>query len=67
MANMRAAKARKHAQAVADGWEPEPEMVRLPRFEFAIREYGHGEAHWIPLKSARDLMRRVSVINKHFK
>jgi len=66
MSNMRAAKARKHEQAIADGWEPEPKMVRAFPLELGVRDTRNGDVAWVPFRSVRDAARRLTMVQKHY-
>jgi cobalamin biosynthesis Mg chelatase CobN len=63
---MRAAKERKRLARVADGWTPEPQMVRWFPLELGIRDKATGECAWIDLKSARDAAKRIGMILKYY-
>lgn len=65
MAAWRAAKARKRRQRIAEGWSPEPKMVRSPRFEFGVRDTVTGDVGWVPFRSVRDAIRRLQLIRKY--
>ena len=66
LANMRAAKARKREQAILDGWNQEPKMVRAYRLEFGVRDKLTGETAWADFKSVRDAARRLGVVLKYW-
>ena len=61
---MRAAKKRKHDEAVAAGWRPEPRCVRAYRFEIGIRNKLTGETCFVDLKSARQAHKIAGLILK---
>ena len=63
MANMRAAKERKRLDNPP---EHEPRMVRTTCLSWAVRDDLTGHVEWLPLKSARDTFRRVTVLLKFF-
>lgn len=65
MANWRAAKERKRQQRIAEGWEPEPHMVRYCPLEFGVRVKATGEAHFTDLKSVRHAAKALGLILKH--
>jgi len=65
MARLRAAKTRKHEQAVADGYEPEPKIVRYYPLEFGVRDKRTGETAWVDFRSVRDAAKRLSVVLKY--
>ena len=60
---MRAAKERKR---LANPPEREPVMVRHYPLEWAVRDTRTGEVVWMPLKSARDVARRVAVVLRYY-
>ena len=60
---MRAAKERKR---LANPVEREPKMVRWFPLELGIRDKLTGETCWIDLKSARDAVKRITVILKYY-
>ena len=62
---MRAAKARKHEEAVAAGWRPEPKMERAYRFEIGIRNKLTGETCFVDLKSGRQANKIAGLILKY--
>jgi hypothetical protein len=64
MAAMRAAKERKR---IARGRRDEPpKMIRSTGLSFAIRDDLSGDVVWMPLVSARDVFRRVTVVLKYY-
>ena len=63
MARMRAAKERKR---MANPPEHKPRMVRTTCLSWAVRDDLTGHVEWLPLKSARDTFRRVTVLLKFF-
>lgn len=65
MKNWRAAKERKRLQRIADGWGPEPKMVRCFPLEFGVRRKSTGETHWHDLVSVRHAAKALGLILKH--
>ena len=65
LANMRAAKKRKHDEAVAAGWRPELKRVRAYRFEIGIRNKATSETCFVDLKSARQAHKIAGLILKY--
>jgi hypothetical protein len=63
--NMRSAKERRHKEAIAAGWTPEPKFLRAYRFEIGIRNKATGETCFVDLKSARQAKKIASLILKH--
>lgn len=66
LSQMRAAKARKHAATLAAGWTPEPKMTHCTSLSWAVRDDISGVTVWLPLKSARDTFRRITVLLRHY-
>lgn len=64
LANMRAAKRRKHEAAIAAGWRPEPRFVRAYLYEYGIRNVVTGETYWRTLTSARQASKALGLILK---
>jgi len=64
MANMRAAKERKRC---ANPPEAEPRLKRTTCLSWAVRDDLSGLIVWLPLKSARDVFRRVSILLQHYR
>ena len=65
MANMRAAKERKR---IALGpREEEPHIIRTAGLSWAVRDDITGHVEWLPLKSARDTFRRITVLLKYYR
>jgi hypothetical protein len=63
MANMRAAKERKRLENPV---EREPKMLRTTGLSWAVRDDLTGHVEWLPLKSARDTFRKVTVLLKFY-
>lgn len=63
MENMRAAKERKR---LANPPEHEPKMERTTCLSWAVRDDITGHVEWLPLKSARDAFRRVTILLKFY-
>ena len=63
LANMRAAKERKR---LAQPAETEAKMERTTCLSWAVRDDLTGHVEWLPLKSARDTFRRVTVLLRHY-
>ena len=63
LANMRAAKERKRLE---NDTEREPRMERTTFLSWAVRDDLTGHVEWLPLKSARDVVRRVAVLLRHY-
>jgi hypothetical protein len=63
---MRAAKARKRIEHIAEGWDPEPKLERWYRFEFGVRDKATGETHFTDLKSVRHAAKAIGLILKHY-
>jgi len=66
LAVMRSAKARKRAERVAAGWEPEPKMERYYPLEIGVRDKRNGEVAWIDFRSVRDAVRRLGIVQKYY-
>ena len=64
LATMRAAKERKRQERTADGWRPEPKLVRAYPLEFGVRVKATGETHFVDLKSARHAAKALGLILK---
>jgi hypothetical protein len=64
LSNWRAAKKRKHEQAIRDGWTPEPKFTRWFPLEFGVRRKSDGETHWHDLKSVRHAAKALGLILK---
>ena len=62
---MRAAKKRKHEEAVAAGWRPAPKMERWFRFEIGIRNKATGETCFVDLKSGRQAHKIAGLVLKY--
>ena len=65
LSNMRAAKKRKHNEAVAAGWRPEPKFKRAYRFEIGIRNKDTGETCFVDLKSGRQAHKIGDLVLKY--
>lgn len=65
MANMRSAKERKRLERGPR--DDEPKFVRTTGLSWAVRDDLTGEICWLPLKSARDTFRRVTVLLKYYR
>ena len=63
--NMRAAKKRKHDEAVAAGWRPEPKFRKAYLFEIGIRNKATGETCFVDLKSARQAKTIAGLVLKY--
>lgn len=46
--------------------EPEPRLERTVCLSWAVRDDLTGHVEWLPLKSARDTFRRVTVLLRHY-
>lgn len=66
MANMRAAKERIRLARGPRDEEPRGRIVRHPYLSWAVRDELSGETVWLPMKSARDTYRRVTVLLKFY-
>lgn len=64
MAAMRAAKARKRS---ANQVEREPRMERWYPLELGLRDRRTGETAWVPFRSIRDAIRRLSVARNEYR
>jgi len=62
-AKMRAAKERKRLE---NDTEREPRMERTTCLSWAVRDDLTGHVEWLPLKSVRDVVRRVAVLLRHY-
>lgn len=63
MANMRAVKERKR---LANPPEHEPRMIPTTGLSWAVRDDLTGHVEWFPLKSARDVFRRITILLRHY-
>ena len=63
LANMRAAKARKRS---AKPIEREPRLERWYPIELGLRDRRTGETAWVPFRSIRDAIRRLSVVRAEY-
>ena len=61
--NMRAAKERKR---LANPVEREPVMQRYHPLEWAVRDKRNGDVVWMPLRSVREVSRKVAVVLKYY-
>ena len=67
MSAMRAAKARKRQEQIADGrGEREPKFTRYHPFEFGVRVKATGETHFTDLRSARHAATALGLILKFY-
>jgi hypothetical protein len=66
LAQMRAAKARRRLERIADGWDPEPRMKRWFPLELGLRNKFTGETAWVDFKSLRDALRRLGIVKRHY-
>lgn len=67
MATMRAAKERhRQARAAAGLLEREPKLERTTCLSWAVRDDITGHVEWLPLRSARDTFRRITVLLKYY-
>ena len=64
MAAMRAAKERKRLER--EPIEEEPRMIRTTDLSWAVRDDITSHVEWLPLKSARDTFRRVTVLLRYY-
>lgn len=64
MANMRAAKERRRLSRGPAGQEPR--ALRSTGLSWAVRDEVSGHVERLPLKSARDVFRRVTVLLKYY-
>ncbi len=60
------AKRLKRERAIAEGWTPEPKMVRAYPLEFGVRNKATGEVAWTDLKSVRDAAKRIGMVLKYY-
>lgn len=69
MAAMRAAKARRRAERIASGTMPvRPSRRRpAPLLELGLRDTRSGEIAWVPFRSLRDAMRRLTVVRRWYR
>lgn len=63
MSAMRAAKARNR---LANPVEHEPRMQRYYPLELGLRDRRSGEVAWVPFRSIRDSIRRLSVVQRWY-
>lgn len=47
--------------------EPEPPMRRTTGLSWAVRDNLTGHVEWLPLRSARDTFRRVTILLRHYR
>lgn len=66
MAAMRSAKERKRLERGPRDEEPKMIAVRHPFISWAMRDDLSGEIVWMEMKSARDTMKRISVLLKYY-
>jgi len=60
---MRAAKERKRLENPP---EHEPKMERTTCLSWAVRDDLTGHVEWLPIKSARDVFRRITILLRHY-
>jgi len=66
LAQMRAAKERKRIARGPVDEPPKMKVVRHPFLSWAVRDDLSGEVCWMPMVSARDVYRRISVLLKFY-
>lgn len=66
MAVMRAAKERKRLKLGPREDEPKMKIVRHPFLSWAVRDELSGQVCWMPMLSARDVFRRITVLLKFY-
>ena len=66
MAAMRAAKERRRLERGPREDEPKLKVMRHPHLSWAVRDELSGDVVWMPMLSARDVYRRISVLLKFY-
>ncbi len=64
MANMRAAKERKRLENPP---EREPKMLPYYPLRFGVRDTRNGDDVWLPLRSGRDVAKRIAVLLRFYR
>ena len=68
MQNMRNAKERIRMERGAAGLlEPDPKWERYYPLELGLRDKRTGDVAWVEFRSVRDAMRRLSVVQNHYR